>query len=50
MLFSELIHHGTWALRGASSARLLAGGAAFPVKAEMKTPGFNVLSALGSVM
>lgn len=29
------------------SAWLLAGGAAFPVKVEIKTPGFNVLSALG---
>lgn len=29
------------------SARLLAGGAAFPAKVEIKTPGFNVLSALG---
>lgn len=29
------------------SAWLLAGGAAFPVKVEIKTPGFHVLSALG---
>lgn len=50
MLFSELIHHGMRALRGASSAWLLAGSAVFPVKAEMKTPGINVLSALASVM
>lgn len=45
MLFSELIHHGTRALRGASQH--LAAGAGSPLKAEMKLPGFNVLSALG---
>lgn len=49
MLFSELIHHGTPALRGASKARLPAGGAASAGEVEVKPPGFNALSAPGSV-
>lgn len=47
MLFSELIHHGTRALRGASERAAAGARRSLSWEGRVKPPGFNVLSALG---